>query len=256
MTTSIETIDHGPVRELRMSRPPANALSPALIAELGDAVMRAPHEGVRALVLSGVSGKFSGGLDIPLLIDFDRPKILAVWKSFYRLMLEIAASPIPVAAAITGHSPAGGAVLSIFCDYRIMAEGDYRIGLNEVQVGLPLPTAILRAFIHLVGPRQAERLSVSGQLISSAEALRVGFVDELVPLDQVVPRAVEWCQGLLALPPRAMATTRRQARAELVRIVEEGVEGETGPLVQDWFSEETQSTMRALAEKLTSRRKG
>lgn len=256
MTTTIETIDHGPVRELRMSRPPANALSPELIAELGDAVMRAPHQGARALVLSGVPGKFSGGLDIPLLIGFDRGAILATWNSFYRLMLELAASPIPVAAAITGHSPAGGAVLSIFCDYRIMAEGDYRIGLNEVQVGLPLPATILRAFIRLLGPHQAERLSVSGQLITAAEALRVGLVDELVPLDQVVPRAIEWCQGLLALPPRAMATTRRQARADLVRIVEEGAHAETEPLVQDWFSEETQSTMRALAEKLTSRRKG
>jgi 3,2-trans-enoyl-CoA isomerase len=250
----ITTIDHGPIRELRLSRPPANALSPELIAALGEAVVNAPREGVRALVLSGSGKLYSGGLDIPVLLPLDRPAIRATWESFYRLMYGLAASPIPVAAAITGHSPAGGAVLAIFCDYRVMAEGDVKIGLNEVQVGIPLPVAILRAFIRLVGPRQAEKLTVTGRLIPAAEALRIGFVDELAPPDQVVPRALAWCQEILALPPVAMAKTRQDNREDLARIVEEGLANELDELVHVWFSEETQTILRGVVERLTAKK--
>jgi Delta3-Delta2-enoyl-CoA isomerase len=251
----ITTIDHGPVRELRLSRPPANALSPELIIALREAVAAAPREGVRALVLSGAPGMFSGGLDVPYLLPLDRPTMRDAWESFYGLLLGLAASSIPVAAAITGHSPAGGAVLSLFCDYRVMTEGNFKIGLNEVAVGIPLPEAILRAFVRLVGPRQAERLSVTGEMIPGVEALRIGFVDELAPPDHVVPRAVAWCEALLALPPAAMAQTRQRARADLVRIMEEGLATEMDILIDIWFSEETQSTLRALVERLAAKKK-
>lgn len=252
----ITTIDHGPVRELRLSRPPANALSPELIGALGAAVAGAPEEGARALVLSGSPGMFSGGLDVPVLLPLERPAIRDTWEALYRLMHGLAASPIPVAAAITGHSPAGGAVLSLFCDYRVMTEGNFRIGLNEVAVGIPLPEAILRALIRVVGPRQGERLSVTGAMIHPEEALRIGLIDEMAPPDHVVPRAVEWCQGLLALPPAAMADTRQRARADLVHIVEEGLTGEMETLVDMWFSEETQSTLRAIVERMLAKKKG
>jgi Delta3-Delta2-enoyl-CoA isomerase len=250
----ITITDHGPVREIRLSRPPANALTPELIAALGEAVAGAPEAGARALVLSGAPGRFSGGLDVPHLIQLDRAAIRGTWESLYRLLFSLAASPIPVAAAITGHSPAGGAVLAIFCDYRIMAEGDFRIGFNEVHVGIPLPEAIFRAFVRLVGPHPAERLCVTGELIPSAAALQIGFVDELVAPEQVVPRAVAWCEGLLALPPRALALTRQRVRADLVRIIEEGLSRELGDLVEIWFSDETQSTLRAVAERLTKKK--
>ena len=132
----IITTDHGPVRELRLDRPPANALTPELIVELREALTRAPEEGVKAMVLSGRPGRFSGGLDVPYLLPLDREGMEHLWRELYRLLQTLAASPVPIAAAITGHSPAGGAVLAMFCDYRVMAEGDFLIGLNEVHVGI------------------------------------------------------------------------------------------------------------------------
>jgi 3,2-trans-enoyl-CoA isomerase len=253
----IKTVDHGPVRELRLERPPANALSPELIAALGEAVSSAPDEGARALVLSGAPGTFfSGGLDVPHLLTLEREAIRETWRSFYALMRSLAASPVPVVAAITGHSPAGGAVLAIYCDLRVMAEGDFKIGLNEVPVGIPLPPVILAVLRRVVGDRQAERLAVSGELVSAAEALRLGLVDELAPPDEVVPRAVEHCRRLLALPPRAMAETRRNARAGLVRLFDEAGEEEIELVLRDWFSDETQATLRALVAKLAAKRKG
>ena len=246
----IVTTDHGKVRELRLNRPPVNAINPELVAALHDAVTRAPEEGARALVLSGSPGRYSGGLDVPLLVDFDRPAMERLWEDFYRLLLALAASPIPIAAAITGHSPAGGAVLATYCDYRIMAAGDFRIGYNEVAVGIPMPIAILRCVARQVGPRQAERLCGGGLLVSPDEALRIGLVDELVPADRVVERAIEWAEGIINLPPNAMSQTRKEARADLVRLMEEGLASEKELLVGNWFSEETQGMLRAIVERM------
>ena len=249
----IQPIDHGPIRELRLARPPANALSPELIAALDAALAAAPADGARAVVLSGAPGRFSGGLDIPLLLQLDREAIRAAWHALYALLRRLAISPVPVAAAITGHSPAGGAVLALYCDARFMADGDFRIGLNEVPVGLPLPPVIYETLVRVVGERRAELLAVTGALLPPAEALAVGMVDEVVPADRVVERAVEWCRSLLALPPTAMARTRARARAPLAGLFDarhEEIEG----LVDVWFSEETQTTLRGVMARLAAKR--
>ena len=246
----IQTLEHGPVRELRLSRPPVNALSPELIVELRKAIRAAGSEGARALILSGAPGRFSGGLDVPLLLTLDRAAMAALWRDFYALLGAIATSPIPIAAAITGHAPAGGTVLALFCDYRVMADGEYRIGLNETQVGIPIPPVIWEGARRLLGLRLAEQLAVSGRLLTSREALAVGLVDEVVAPDDVVGRAVSWCESLLALPPEAMAGTRRLSRADLVAVFEADLESELASVVAAWWSSETQATLRTLAQRL------
>jgi len=246
----IKKIDHGAIRELQLDRPPANALSPELILALRKAIQVAPDEDARALILSGAPGRFSAGLDVPLLLGLDRSAMADLWRDFYGLLGAIAGSTIPIVAAITGHAPAGGTVLALFCDWRVMAEGDYKIGLNEVQVGIPLPPVILRALRRLVGPRPAERLAVSGELLSPQEAFRLGLVDELTSPENVVDRALEWCQRLVALPTEAMTSTRRRARADLVAIFENNLEPELQRVIEGWWSPSTQGTLRALAERL------
>jgi Delta3-Delta2-enoyl-CoA isomerase len=250
----IQTIDHGPIRELRLDRPPANALSPDLISALREAVEGAPRDGAQALVLSGSPRMFSGGLDVPYLIHLDRPAIAATWRDFYAMMRALATCPVPLAAAVTGHAPAGGAVISLFCDHRVMSEGDFKIGLNEVPVGIPLPPVIFKAMRRVVGSRQAERLCVAGLLVSGDEALRVGLVDELAAPERTVERAVDWCRSLLALPPRAMAATRNLARADLAALFEEETGAEVESVLEDWFSEETQRTLRELLERMAKKK--
>jgi 3,2-trans-enoyl-CoA isomerase len=248
--------DHGPVRQLQLNRPPANALSPELIVALRDAIEAAPNDGARSLVLSGSPGMFSGGLDVPLWLTLDRAALAKAWKDFYSLMRALACSSIPVAAAINGHGPAGGTVLALFCDWRVMAIGDWKMGFNEVQVGIPLPPVILSALKRQVGARQAERLGAGGLVISAAEAARVGLVDELVPLEQVVKQAVEWSQSLLKLPPEAMTMTRRRARADLASYFDQNIEPEIDDAIFRWWSDETQAVLKALAARLAKKRPG
>jgi len=245
----IVTTNHGAVRELRMNRPPVNALNLELVVALRQAVETAPQSGVRALVLSGAPGRFSAGLDVPLLLGLDRGAIARLWREFYALLKALARSPIPIVAAITGHAPAGGTVLPLFCDWRVGAHGDFKLGLSEVQVGIILPPIILAALRRQVGARQAERLAVTGALISPQEALSVGLVDELAPVEQVVGRALEWCQGLLALPAEGMAVTRWNARSDLAGLFD-NFEAELEAVTEDWWRPQTQLALRAMVERL------
>ena len=249
-------IDHQPdILELRLAHPPANALNPALVHALRLTIQAALVEGKRALILSGVEGMFSAGLDVPALLKLDREAMSAFWKEFIDLLRLIAESPVPVVAAITGHSPAGGAVLAIFCDTRIAAEGPFKIGLNEVRVGLPVPPVIHAALARLVGMRQAERLCMHGLLISPEEALRVGLVDQVLSIQQVVPAAVEWCRSLLELPAQAVVATRKQARSDLGELFARLGKRSHDELTQVWFGVEAQSAMRALLAELAARKK-
>ena len=138
----LEVIKHDAIHELRLARPPVNALDPALVRALRDAIASSQQVGARGIVLSGHEGLFSAGLDVPVLLMLPRDALRAFWGDFFGLCADLACSPVPTVAAITGHAPAGGAVLSIMCDYRVMADGAFRIGLNETQVGLAVPAPI------------------------------------------------------------------------------------------------------------------
>ena len=246
----LEIIRHHDIHELRMARPPVNALDGELLGSLRQAVTDAPAQGARAIVLSGRPGMFSGGLDVPHLLQLDQDAMRGVWHAFIGLCEALARSPVPVVAAITGHSPAGGTVVALNCDYRVMAEGPFKLGLNETQVGLALPRAILASLRRLLGPHQAERHIVAGNMIDSAAALKVGLVDELAAPDQVIPRALEWCRFHLGLPRRAMRLNRESARADLRAIYQDPEQMQVEEFIDGWFHEETQAVLQALVARL------
>lgn len=244
------------VLELRLDRPPVNALSPDLVDALTGSLARAPESGARAVVLSGRPGMFSAGLDVPVLLGLDRRAMFGFWRSFIGLLGTLAGSPIPIAVAITGHCPAGGTVLALFADYRIAAAGEFKLGLNEVEVGLPMPALIYSAMRRLTGSRLAEQLAVSGRLVEPAEALACGLVDRVVEPGRVVEIAVRWAEGILELPGAAFAATRAVARADLVALFDSVGEAQFEALNEVWFSAETQAAMRRLVARLAERRSG
>src|SRR6185369_14457158 len=137
----VERIAHGPIVELKLARPPVNALNPELCNDLREALAAAVRDGAQGIVLSGGPKVFSAGLDVPFLLSLgdDRAALMTAWSAFFDAARALAETPVPVAAALAGHAPAGGCVLALCCDYRVMAEGPYRLGLNETQVGLVAP---------------------------------------------------------------------------------------------------------------------
>ena len=253
----VESTTHaGDIVQLQLARAPVNALDPQLCHDIAAALQGALADGAQAIVLSGGPNVFSAGLDVPYLLSLgdDRTALTAAWEAFFDTARAIADSPVLVVAAIAGHAPAGGCVLALCCDYRLMARSPdpakpFRIGLNETQVGLVAPEGIQRLLRRVVGPYRAERMLVAGELVVAEQALGYGLVDELIDIDAVVPRACAWLQSLLALPREAMLHTRRIARADIVDALQPRYI-ELERFIDAWSAPHTQSALRALVAKL------
>jgi enoyl-CoA hydratase/carnithine racemase len=247
----LEVIVHGAVHEVRLARAPANALDTNLLTALHAAIVDAPGNGAQAIVLSSaLPGFFSGGMDVPHLMALDFAAMTHAWRQFFAACRALAESPVPVVAALGGHAPAGGCVLALCCDYRLMARGNARIGLNETQVGLAVPDAIQHLLRRLVGPYRAERLVVAGAMIDGETALRLGVVDELVEPDELPARARAWLDGLLVLPRAPMLATRKLARADLVAALAAFGDAELDAFLTQWNEPDTQAALQALVARL------
>jgi len=246
----LEVTNHGQVREIRLNRLPANAMDPELITALTQALDQSGTQS-GAVVVSGIPGMFSAGLDIPALLHLDRQGIARFWRAFVHLLHTIAHMPIPTAFALTGHAPAGGIVISLFGDYRIMSAGRYKTGLNEVQVGLVVSPVIKNALVRVLGPHPAEKILVPGALLSPDQALAIGLVDELAETpESTVARAIAWCDHLLGLPRNAMSLTRQMSRQDLCSYFDQEDQYGIEVFADLWFSEITQSTLRGMVERL------
>jgi enoyl-CoA hydratase/carnithine racemase len=252
MSALVEILEHGPIREIRLARPPVNALDTDLCRALIAALDAAVAEGARGVVLSGNDKVFSAGLDVPHLMSHgdNRDALQDSWGAFFGATRTLAELRVPVVAALTGHSPAGGCVLALCCDYRIMARNPdparpFAIGLNETQVGLVAPEGIQQLMRRVVGIYRAERLLVAGEMVPAERALEIGLVDELVAPQEVVPRAIGWLQQLLKLPSHPMLQTRAIARADLVAALHaDNIRMDR--FIEGWYSPDTQAALQAL----------
>ena len=247
----VTTQRHGNIVDVKLARPPVNALNPALCHELSSTLSMVLAEGAHGIVLSGSPSIFSAGLDVPHLLSLgdDRHALTLALEAFFDAAMTLASCPVPVVAAIAGHAPAGGCVLALCCDYRVMASGPFRIGLSETQVGLAVPEGIQRLMRRVVGPYRAERLLVAGEMVEAEQALRLGLVDELVELDEVATRARAWLEQLLTLPPQAMLQTRASARADMIEALQPRNIG-MDRFISAWYDASTQAALHALMAKI------
>jgi Delta3-Delta2-enoyl-CoA isomerase len=235
------------IRIIKLARPPVNALNGALIRELISAIEAAGE--ARAIVIAGQPGLFSAGLDVPGMLLMDREPLMTLFRDLWRVQRAVATSAIPIVFAITGHCPAGGTVLAINGDYRVMAQGEFRLGLNEVQVGLFPGPPIHEAFKRLVGGHAAQLLT-RGALVDPATALRMGLVDELCEVSQVLDRGIAVAREICALPVEPMLRTRAMARRDLTDLYgatreASDREREFGAMGADmWFAPATQELLK------------
>lgn len=203
----------------------ANALSFTVIDGLNDALATAATE-AKAVVLAGRDGKFSAGFDLGVMtgsID-DARRLLVAGAT---LGLRIYSFPIPVVLGVTGHALAMGGILTTTADYRVGAEGSYKLGLNEVAIGMPVPTFGVELCRDRLSPAWFTRCVQHATLCSPAEAVQAGFLDEVVPLEEVPARALAVATHLAeTVHPGPFRTTRRNVRGALAEQLRAGLEAD------------------------------
>lgn len=139
MSESIRYEKNGAVARIVLDDGKANAMSVPFFDALGAALDRAESEDAASLVIAGRAGFFSGGLDLKLMPTLGRDGIARLADRFARTMLRVHASRLATVAAVTGHAIAGGCILAFACDTRVVTDGAYRVQLNEVAIGIPMP---------------------------------------------------------------------------------------------------------------------
>jgi enoyl-CoA hydratase len=209
----------GGIATIAMDDGKANALSPALLAELAAAFDRAEADGAIVL-LTGRERTFSGGFDLRT-----EP---AGWPAMVaggaRLAERILAFPHPVVAACNGNAVAMGGFLLLACDVRVGAAGAFRLGLNEVAIGLVVPRFGIALAQHRLARPYADRCLLTGVLLDPEEACAAGFLDRVVAPERLRDEAAQAAQALAAVDRAAHATTKLHVRERVLAGVRDGIE--------------------------------
>ena len=198
--------------EIRLDGPGKNALGTAHMERTRD---RLRASGGAPVLLTGAGDAFSAGLDLKEVVSLDPPGMARFLALLEDLVATLFAYPGPTVAAVNGHALAGGCVLALCCDHRVItSEPRVRIGLNEVALGVPFPPKTLAAVLHRVPPRSRDEVLLGAQLHAPDAALRLGLVDEIAA--DPLARARERLALLAAHPAEAYAATKRTLRAAVV----------------------------------------
>ena len=250
----IRSYQKNQIQIIELNRPKVNAIDDSLISSLNvelDKVER--NDSIKGLILTGQSGIFSAGLDIVSLYNKDKEYMETFWLMFSSLLLRIYRYPKLVFSAISGHSPAGGTVISIMTDYRVMSKGNYVIGLNEVAVGLSMPIGIGRVFQSLLGERVAEKMTLTGKLVNPEEAESIGLIDEVVESDNLLNHSIETMNKWLKLPFNKQIQSKLSLRKEVIDLMVDTVKKENDNFINSWFSDECRMTMKKIINKLSKK---
>ena len=213
----------------------ANALSPDMLTKLDDAITQVETE-AKAIVLVGRPERFSAGFDLKLMLagpEAANALLTQGVKFFGRLFTH----PKPIVMACTGHAIAGGVLLLLCADHRVGVAGDYKLGLNETAIGMPLPVFALELAKARLDNRRLEEATLMAKIYNPEEAAAVGYLDEATSADTLVETAVKRALALAELAPHAYAITKAKLRQPCL------------DFILDTLSEDLASTAKHLGKK-------
>jgi enoyl-CoA hydratase len=222
---------------IRLTCGKANALNPRSLEAIERALDDAAAGRARGLVLTGYDRFFSAGLDLVLLYGLDPSVMDAFMRRFDAVMLRVFAFPRPVVAAIGGHAVAGGAILALACDARVMSSSAGRFGLNEVRLGVPFPASALEIARYAIPAGSVERALWDGELLEPRDALDRGLVTALADGD-VVEAAREICARMAAAPAGAFETIKASLKRPAVERAKETLASLRRAFVDAWYAPE------------------
>jgi len=210
---SVQTDDKG-IATVSMNKAPVNSLNTDLIQELTQTLKDTETSGAKGLILSsGLPTIFCAGLDITEMYNPEKARLEVFWGGLQDLWITLYGYKLPTVAAITGHSPAGGCLLSMACDYRVMVGGKFTIGLNETKLGIVAPVWFKDTMLNTVGHRQTELALVLGTLFTAEQALGIGMLDQVVnSREDCIEAANKVVEQLTKIPSEARHVTKMLMR--------------------------------------------
>ena len=246
------------IGQIVLDRPPANSYDKAFMDELDAAIEEARRDdAVKAILLRSANEKFfSAGADVSVFAKSGFDEQNAFVTRANEAMNKFESTPKVVVAAINGHCLGGGLEMALCCDFRVAAEGSYRIGLPEVTLGLLPGTGGTQRLPRLIGRQKALDLMLRGTTLAPQDALAAGIVDEVVPAAELLEKALARVRAYAAGPTFAIGRIKQAVAQGLGMRLDEGLKLERQLLTELFKSEDAKEGVTAFVEKRKPSYKG
>ncbi|XP_068762659.1 enoyl-CoA delta isomerase 1, mitochondrial-like [Montipora capricornis] len=257
MSALVNAEKQGNIAILELNREPVNSFSLDFLREINAELdkVEVDQDCKGLIVTSGLSKVFSAGLDLVKEVykPADERRLASFWQEFQGMWLRLYGSRLVTMAAINGHALAGGCVLGLACDYRIMADGP-RIGLVETEAGVPPPFWVFDNLAAVVGKSVAEKAVLSSKRYTAEEALSIGLVDKVVPRDKVLEAAKSQMEEWTVFSARTLEITKRVMRRDAVEALESKREEDIKEFVDCITDEEVQKAIGMQIDRITKKK--
>lgn len=223
----------------------ANAMNQQVLQAISAGLQEAAKANLKGLVLTGYDRFFSAGLDLLAVSEFDREQMRRFMADWEAAMIQLFEFPMPVIAAINGAATAGGCILAMACDYRIMAAESALIGMNGIRLGISLPAAALEILREGIPASQLAYVLYSGRLFKAEEALQRGFVNEIAQQKDLLETALVRLREFAGHAGNPAASLKAALRRNTLARIRENAEEMREKFLDVWFNPTAQ---KAIAE--------
>jgi Delta3-Delta2-enoyl-CoA isomerase len=205
------------------------------------------------VILTGKEGFFSSGIDLIEAYDYNKEQSKEFWIDFLTLQHDLVSFKKPLVAAISGHSPAGGCVLAICCDYRVMVEGDFIIGLNEIPVGIIVPENIFDLYAFWIGKHKAYQYLMEGKLLKVKDAHDIGLIDKVSSQEDIMLAAEKKIKTYMQLNPVTWSQSKLNLRKGLIDKSNADQTATLNMMLKQWWAPETRKGLQMIIQNLKSK---
>ena len=235
------------IAKITINRPKVNALNEALVNELATIFFSLnKNDFVSTVILTGKGSFFSFGFDVPGFMAYPKSSFEQYVIKYSELVKTIFMFPKPVIAAIGGHAVAGGCVLAMACDQRVMVSGKAKIALNEMTLGSSLFSCVTETLKYAVGPKQAENAVYSGKMYSAEEAHSIGMVDTVCRESEFESVVLETAQDFTKKDLAAFASIKRLFKEDVIARIEADEARSISEFVDIWYSDSTRAQLAKI----------
>lgn len=229
---SVEVNDKTGIATVTLQRPPVNSLNLELLSDIRYNLTELGKNKSRGAIITSAFKTFSAGLDITEMYKPDIERASKFWNTLQDVYEVLYGSAYPTVAVINGPAPAGGCLLSMCCEYRVMVPNSI-IGLNETQLGIVAPPWFASTMENIIGKRQTELALTTGRLFSTDEALKVGLIDEVVQdKDEGLQKANAFLGKFARISPFARNVSKQTIRGETLKRMSKDRENDLKRFIQ------------------------
>jgi enoyl-CoA hydratase len=239
--------DSEEIAVLRLAHGKVSALDAELCEALVGEIASVAAGPAAALVITGTGSSFSAGVDLFRVLNGGEEYLSRFLPALEALLQTLLTFPKPAVAAVNGHAIAGGCIIVQACDHRVMAEGNGRIGIPELIVGVPFPALPLEIVGARVSATVLRQLVMTGRTVKAADARDLALVDEIVESESLVPRACQVAAQLATIPAVSFALTKR-AFSDPVLDRAHAAADRDAEVAAAWASAQVQATVRAYLQ--------